>query len=114
MLGSGISFSRFCACGDSRLAGNDVAGKLRAGGRSGAAGGIEDIEAQTAEVAGALFRGGNAQQRSTAGVAPRALKVAEVEQLVLLNRPADGSAELVPLREWNRASVRNSESRATA
>ena len=67
--------------------------------------GIEDVDAQAAQVACTFFGGWDAQQRAAAGVAARSLEVAEVEQLVLDRSAADRAAELVPLRERNQAAV---------
>ena len=80
---------------------NPVAGELLALGQRRAAGRIEDVDPQAAEIALPFGRRRHAQQRRTAGVAPRPLVVAEEEHLVHRHRTAQRAAELVPLRDRN-------------
>ncbi len=82
---------------------NHVAGELPARGRSVAAGRIEDVHAQPAQIARALRRRRHAQQGRTARVAPRALVIAEPEELVPDEPAAGRAAELVVLRHRNEA-----------
>ena len=109
MFGSGISFNRFCACGDRRLAGMMSFGKAGSRRRRSAGQRVEDRKPGGAQIARAFRRRGNAQQRAATRVAPRALIIAEVEELVLHDRAADRAAELVPLRQRDQppAGIRN-------
>ena len=94
--------------GSEPAAGDLVFRELSARSRGGAAGRVEDVETELGEVAGALSSRGNPQQRTAAGVATRKLNVAEIEQLVAFDGPANRSAKLVPLGERNHfARVRN-------
>ena len=113
MFGSGMSRSRFCACGDRREAGIRFPSNCRRSASVAAAGRIEDVDAQAAEIALTLGRCWHAQQRRPAGVAPRPLIVAEEEQLVLRDRTAERGAELIPLRDRN-VAIGADESAGTA
>src|SRR5579885_1129838 len=75
---------------------NYISGKRCAVGRGDAARGVVDVDPQIIEIAGALCGCRNPNQLASAGAAPRALIVAEVEQLVLLDRTAQRGAELIP------------------
>ena len=56
----------------------------------------------------------HAQQNAAACVAARALVIAKIEQLVLLDRAADRCAELIPLRDGNHAAIGPEDGQAIA
>ena len=66
---------------------------------------IEDRRAQIAQVAVPLGRRGNARQQRAAVLLAGALIIAEEERLVLLDRPADRAAELIPQGRRNKLAI---------
>ena len=74
--------SRLCAWVERRADGYDVARELRPAGRSGRSR-VEDVDTRCAQIASSLGSRRDTEQCATPGVASRALKVAEVEELVL-------------------------------
>ena len=88
---------------------DDVAGELLAVGGNdvaiGAVAGVVDRGVEVAQIAGAFGGGGHAREQRVAVVLAVALIIAEVEGLVLLNRTAEGAAELIPQRGRNEPAV---------